>query len=197
MKRQLHKATLEIIQGDLLERDEDAIVNPSTPNLVLTKGFGPAIRQRGGKLVAYECQKKAPVHVGEAVVTTAGDLKARFVIHAVGPKWGEGQEDEKLRMTVFRAMRVADQNGFKSLAIPPISTGEYGFPVRRAAEIMLNTVVRYLNNQSSLRHVTIILADQATCDLFIEVAEGMEAAGVLPTVPVPPGELGLGVPATK
>lgn len=191
MKRQLHRATFEIVLGDLTERDEDAIVNPANTNLMMKSGVAGLIRQKGGRLIQIECNRKAPVPVGDAVITTGGELMALHVIHAVGPKWGEGNEDEKLRSTIYRTLRVADQNGLRSLAMPAISTGASGFPARRAAEIILDTTIRYLNVQSSLTRVAIVLSDATMRDLFVEVAEGMEAAGVLKTRPIPPGELGL------
>jgi O-acetyl-ADP-ribose deacetylase (regulator of RNase III) len=183
----INKTLFEIVQGDITERDDDAIVNPANADLVLGGGVAGAIRQKGGPVVQAECRKKAPVHVGEAVITSGGNLKARFVIHAVGPRWGEGNEDEKLRSAVYRSLRVADQNSLKSLAMPAISTGIFGFPMRRAAEIILNTMIRYLHVQSSLIRVTLVLYDKETFDTFEEVAEGMEAAGVLPTTPKPQG----------
>lgn len=191
MKRQLHRATFEITVGDLTEREEDAIVNPANSALVMKSGVSAIIRQKGGKLVQLECQRKAPVPTGDAIITSGGELKALHVIHAVGPRWGEGDEDQKLRSTIFRTLRVADQNGLRSLAMPAISTGEFGFPPRRAAEIIIDTIIRYLGNQSSLTHVVIVLFDETMRTLFVEVAEGMEAAGILPTRPLPPGELGL------
>ena len=191
MKRQLHRATFEITVGDLTEREEDAIVNPANSGLLLKSGLAALIRQKGGKMIQLECNRKAPVPTGDAVITSGGELKALHVIHAVGPRWGEGDEDEKLRSTIYRILRVADQNGLRSLAMPAISAGEFGFPPRRAAEIILDTTIRYLNNQSSLTRVVIVLADESMQALFVEVAEGMEAAGVLPTRPLPPGELGL------
>ena len=187
MNWRIHSTALEIVQGDITERDEVAIVNPANSDLVLGGGVAGAIRQKGGPLIQAECRKKGPVHVGEAVVTTGGDLKARFVIHAVGPRWGEGQEDEKLRSAVYRALRVADQNGFQSLAMPAISTGIFGFPVRRAAEIILDTVVRYLRIQTPLKKVVLVLYDAETLDIFTGIAEGMEAAGALPIRPSTPG----------
>src|SRR5262245_46243104 len=110
MKRQLHRATFEIILGDLTERDEDAIVNPANTSLTLKSGVSALIRQKGGKLIQLECNRKAPVPAGDAVITTGGELRAMHVIHAVGPRWGEGNEDEKLRATIYRTLRVADQN---------------------------------------------------------------------------------------
>jgi len=187
MKRQLNQTTFEIVQGDITERSEDGIVNPANADLILGGGVAGAIRRKGGPQIQAECNKKGPVHVGEAVITPGGELNARFVIHAVGPRWGEGNEDEKLRSAVYRAMRVADQNGLRSLAMPAISTGTFGFPVRRAAEIILNTIFRYIAVQSSLRSVVLVLFDQATYDVFVETAEGLEAAGVLPTKVTPPG----------
>ena len=187
MKRQLNQTAFEIVQDDITERDEDAIVNPANKELILGSGVAGAIRAKGGPVIQAECKKKGPVHVGEAVITSGGRLKARFVIHAVGPRWGEGNEDEKLRQAVYRVLRVADQNGLKSLAIPAISTGVFGFPVRRAAEIILDTILRYIGVQSTLRSVVVVLFDKETLDIFVETAEGMEAAGVLPTRPSVPG----------
>ena len=191
MKRQILRATFEIVLGDISERDEDAIVNPANSNLVPKSGLSGLIRQKGGELIQLECRRKAPVPAGDAVITTGGELRALHVIHAVGPRWGEADADEKLRATIYRTLRVADQNGLRSLAMPAISTGEYGFPPRRAAEILLDVTIRYLNNPSTLTRVVIVLGDATMRDLFIEVAEGMEAAGVLKTRPVAPGELGL------
>ncbi len=187
MKRQLNKTTFEIVQGDITERSEDAIVNPANSDLVLGSGVAGAIRSKGGPQIQAECRKKGPVHVGEAVITSGGELNAKFVIHAVGPRWGEGNEDEKLRSAVYRSLRVADQNSLKSLALPAISTGAFGFPVRRAAEIILDTIFRYIAVQTSLRSVVLVLFDAETRDIFVETAEGLEAAGVLPTKVIPQG----------
>jgi O-acetyl-ADP-ribose deacetylase len=183
MKRQVGKTVLEIVSGDITERDEDAIVNPANADLVLGSGVAGAIREKGGSIIQAECRKKGPVHVGEAVITSGGTLKASFVIHTVGPRWGEGNEDEKLRTAVYRTMRVADQNGLRSLAMPAISTGVFGFPMRRAAEIILDTVIRYIGIETSLKRVVIVLYDAQALKTFVEVAEGMESAGLLPTQP--------------
>lgn len=186
MKRQINTTTFEIVQGDLTEFDVDGVVNAANKELTLGSGVAGAIRQKGGSAITVECAKKGPVHVGEAVITTGGDLKARFVIHAVGPRWGEGNEDEKLRSAIYRAMRVADQNSLRSVAIPAISCGTFGFPVRRAAEIILTTIVRYVHHTTSLKYVYVVLLDKPTLDIFTEVAEGLEMAGVLPTAPTAP-----------
>lgn len=191
MKRQLHQTTFEIVHGDITERDEDAVVYATNKSLVLNSGVGATLLQKGGRLVQLEADRKAPVHVGEAIITSAGENRFSFIIHAVAPKWGDDDADEKLRGTIFRSLRVADQNGLRSLALSPLGTGSLGFPPRRAAEILLDTTIRYLNTQSTLRSVVIVAPDASLRDLLIEVAEGMEAAGALRTVPIPPGELGL------
>jgi O-acetyl-ADP-ribose deacetylase len=180
MIRQINRTSLEIVTGDITERDEDAIVNPSNTDLVLGGGVAGAIRQKGGPIIQAECRKKGPVHVGEAVITSGGSLKSPFVIHTVGPRWGEGEEDEKLRSAIYRTLRVADQNGLRSLALPAVSTGIFGFPVRRAAEIILDTIVRYVSNVTTLKKVVVVLYDEDTFKIFAATAEGMEAAGLLP-----------------
>lgn len=183
MIRQINRTILEITTGDITERDEDAIVNPANTDLVLGGGVAGAIRRKGGPAIQAECDRKGPVHVGEAVITSGGLLKASFVIHAVGPRWGDGDEDAKLREAVYRSLRVADQNGLRSVALPAISTGTFGFPMRRAAEIVLDAIVRYVAIETTLKKVVIVLHDEEASRTFIDVATGMESAGIIPTKP--------------
>ena len=168
MKRQINKTLLEIVSGDITERDEDAIVNPANPELVLGGGVAGAIREKGGAIIQAECRKKGPVHVGEAIITSAGNLKASFVIHAVGPRWGEGNEDEKLRMAVYRTLRVADQNGLRSLALPAISTGIFGYPKGPGCRVIVAAVARHLDGPvGSVTLVRLVSIDEETASHFL------------------------------
>lgn len=131
-------------QGDLTELDVDAVVNAANAQLILGGGVAGAIRMKGGPAIQDECNRIGGTTVGQAVITGAGKLKARHVIHAVGPRQGEGNEDEKLRGATWNSLLRATENGLKSIAFPAVSTGIFGFPKDRCAEIMLRTTAQFL-----------------------------------------------------
>lgn len=153
----LDGTTLEIIEGDITEVDVEALVNPANENLQLGTGVAGAILAKGGPTIQEECDRIGHIAVGTAVMTGAGRLKAKQVIHAVGPRWGEGDEDRKLSSAVRSAMALADRNGLRSLALPAISTGNFGFPLERAARIMLTEIHRYLQGGTKLHRVVLCL----------------------------------------
>jgi len=144
MEKMINRSTIELLEGDITEMDTDAIVNAANAALQLGGGVAGAIRRKGGPTIQAECDTVGGTFVGGAVITTGGNLKARHVIHAVGPRMGEGNEDEKLRNATLNSLKVADQRDLKSVAFPAISTGIFGFPVDRCAHIMLTTTIDYL-----------------------------------------------------
>ncbi len=148
---------LELTEGDITEMETDAIVNAANDRLILGGGVAGAIRRKGGPEIQKECDKIGGTCVGGAVITTGGNLKAQHVIHAVGPRMGEGSEDEKLRNATFNSLKLADQNKLKSIAFPAISTGIFGFPIQRCAEIMLGTTIDYLKGPTGLEKVVFCL----------------------------------------
>ena len=154
------------VRGDLTAEVVDAIVNAANENLVLGGGVAGTIKRRGGPSVQEECRRIGSTGVGTAVITGAGKMKFRHVIHAVGPKMGEGDEDRKLSAAVRSSLALADRHGLKSVAIPAISTGNYGFPVERCARILLTEVHRYLQGGTKLQRVIVCLFDEATWKLF-------------------------------
>ncbi len=170
----INKSTLELIQGDITEQDTDAIVNAANAALQLGGGVAGAIRRKGGPKIQEECNKIGGTFVGGAVITTGGNLKARHVIHAVGPRWGEGNEDAKLRNATLNSLKVADQNNLKSISFPAISTGIFGFPVKRASEIMLKTTIEYLKGETGLDKVVFVLFDNDTLNTFKETLESIK-----------------------
>jgi O-acetyl-ADP-ribose deacetylase (regulator of RNase III) len=159
---------LELIEGDLTELPADAVVNPANSRLELGGGVAGAIRSRGGPAIQAECAELAPVAVGDAVITGAGTLPARRVIHAVGPRWGEGDEEEKLASATRRALELAEEEGLRWLALPAISTGIFGFPLARAAEIMLGTAIAFLVPESHLERVTFCLWGEEAFGAFAD-----------------------------
>ena len=166
MGRKINNSVIELIQGDITELSTDAIVNAANRQLVLGGGVAGVIRIKGGPGIQAQCDKKAPISTGEAVITTGGQLKAQYVIHAVGPRQGQGQEDEKLKNATLNALKVADVNGLKSIAFPAISTGIFGFPMDSCAKIMLSATIDYLRSRTSLERVIFCLFDRAACDVF-------------------------------
>ena len=155
-----------LIQGDITEQDTDAVVNAANRELILGGGVAGAIRRKGGDAIQQECDRIGGTQVGGAVITGGGNLKARHVIHAVGPRMGEGDEDEKLGRATLNSLVLADSKGMKSIAFPAISTGIFGFPAERCARIMLEVTCNYLSGESRLLQVVFCLYDSATLALF-------------------------------
>ena len=166
MQIQVNDKTLELAEGDITELDTDAIVNAANSSLILGAGVAGAIRAKGGPSIQQECDEIGGCPVGGAVITTGGNLKARHVIHAVGPRKGEGDEDEKLRNATLNSLKVADENGLKSIGFPAISTGVFGFPIERCAEITLSTTMDYLRQETGLDRVVFCLYGEEAFGVF-------------------------------
>jgi len=169
MEAQIAGRTLELVEGDITEMETDAIVNAANDQLILGGGVAGAIRRKGGPEIQKECDRIGGTFVGGAVITTGGQLKAKHVIHAVGPRMGEGDEDRKLRNATVNSLKLADEHNLRSLAFPAISTGIFGFP--RCAEIMIHTIIEYLSGQTKLQRVIICLFDDKSYDTFLEALE--------------------------
>ncbi len=166
MTTTIHQTELILIDGDLTEQATDAIVNPANSELILGGGVAGAIRRKGGPKIQEECDRIGGTPVGTAVITTGGNLKARHVIHAVGPMMGEGDEDRKLRDATLNSLKVADQHKLKSIAFPAISTGIFGYPIERCAQIMLVTAIEYLRGKTGLEKVTFCLWGDEAYSIF-------------------------------
>ena len=166
MRIQINNKTLELAEGDITELDTDAIVNAANSSLILGTGVAGAIRAKGGPSIQQECDEIGGCPVGGAVITGGGNLKARHVIHAVGPRKGEGDEEEKLRNATLNSLKVADENGLKSIGFPAISTGVFGFPIERCAEIMLSRAIDYLRGETGLERVVFCLYGEEAYGVF-------------------------------
>ena len=166
MKVNVGNSTLELVGGDITEMQTEAIVNAANARLVLGGGVAGAIRRKGGPQIQEECNKIGGTFVGGAVITGGGNLKAKYVIHAVGPRMGEGNEDEKLKNATLNSLKLADEETIKSISLPAISTGVFGFPIQRCAEIMLQTVVDYLKGQTGVEKVIFCLFGRDSYEVF-------------------------------
>ena len=157
MKADIANTVLELIDSDITEMDTDAIVNAANVQLILGGGVAGAIRRKGGPAIQQQCDKIGGTFVGGAVITTGGKLKAKYVIHAVGPRMGEGDENNKLKNTTLNSLKLADKHNIRSIAFPAISAGIFGFPIERCAEIMLRTTIEYIKGQTGLKKVVFCL----------------------------------------
>ncbi len=166
MEVKIHNTTLQLLEADLTEMAVDAIVNAANSALQLGGGVAGAIRRKGGPAIQAECDRIRGTPVGTAVITTGGNLKAKHVIHAVGPMMGEGDEDNKLRNATRNSLQLADQHHLKSIAFPAISTGIFGYPMDRCANLMLMTTIEYLKGESGLETVSFCLWGKEAFGVF-------------------------------
>ncbi len=161
-----------IVQTDITQLDVDAIVNAANASLQHGGGVAAAIVRAGGVTIQTESDRwvheHGKINPEHPALTSAGDLPARFVIHAVGPIWGEGDEHRKLDQAIASALALAEDQGLNSLALPAISTGIFRFPVNDAAEIILDSIARFAQTKQGKNLKTIIIAlwDQAAVEAF-------------------------------
>jgi len=164
-----------IKQSDITEEQVDAIVNAANPYLKHGGGVAGAIVRKGGKIIQEESNKIGYVPVGEVAVTTAGKLKAKYVIHAVGPRWGEGDEEAKLRRAVRNALSKATELKLKSIAMPAISTGIFGYPKEEGTRVILDEVVNFLTHETTtVDEVRLVSIDKSTYELFLKHADRLK-----------------------
>jgi O-acetyl-ADP-ribose deacetylase len=171
---------LQLVQGDLTEERVDAIVNAANSHLQHGGGVAGVIARKGGGVIQDESDRwvheHGPVSPTAPAYTSAGNLPSRYVIHAVGPVWGEGEEDTKLFQAVTGSLLLASELGLSSIALPAISTGIFGFPKPRAAEVIFRAISNYFLERpnSSLRLTRLTLFDEPTISAFVT---GWQAAG--------------------
>jgi O-acetyl-ADP-ribose deacetylase (regulator of RNase III) len=165
---------LTIRQGDLTTANVDAIVNAANNDLLLGGGVAGAIRTRGGPSIQEECNRHGPIGIGEAAITGAGKLPARYVIHAASMELGGLTAESGLRESTRNALALANENRLESIAFPAIGTGIAGFPMKRCAAVMLEEIRSHLNRESSLIHVEIVLFDAPALAVFEEALAKMD-----------------------
>ena len=177
MKKIINKTKLSLMQGDITKQETDAIVNAANSSLMGGGGVDGAIHRAGGPTILEDCKKivaqRGRLPAGQAVITSGGNLKAKHVIHTVGPIWhggGKG-EPETLASAYRESLKVAVENGLKSVSFPSISTGAYGYPLEQAARVALGAVIEFLKQDSSLEEVDFVLFDSRTLDAYSRVLE--------------------------
>ncbi len=171
---------LKVITGDITTQDVDAVVNAANSSLMGGGGVDGAIHRAGGPEILEACKKIRKEHfpdgmpAGEAVITTGGRLKAKHVIHTVGPVWrgGGNGEDETLADAYRRSLEIASERGLDSVAFPAISTGVYGFPKERAARIVMATVKDFVNSHAVPTEIRLVYFSREDAEVFLRTAGG-------------------------
>ena len=165
-------ATLELVRGDISTVTSDAIVNAANSQLAGGGGVDGAIHRAGGPSIMAECRKIGGCETGSAVVTGAGALRARYVIHAVAPFYSGRENDAALLASAYAAsMRLAQELGVKSIALPSLGTGAYRYPIDEAASIAVGTIAKYLRRGSALERVTFVLFSEEDLRVYQRAAE--------------------------
>jgi O-acetyl-ADP-ribose deacetylase len=181
MEFKIANATLELIREDITNVQADAIVNAANETLLGGGGVDAAIHNKGGPKIIEECkrlrEKEWPdgLLTGNAVITTAGNLKAKNVIHTVGPVWHGGLHDEAklLRRSYWNSLKLAAQHGLKSVAFPSISTGTYRYPTEEASGIAIKAIKDYLTNEGKIEKVIMVLFSEKDLGIYLKSAKAV------------------------
>jgi O-acetyl-ADP-ribose deacetylase (regulator of RNase III) len=168
LEKKVNHTTLRLVSADLTERDVDAIVNAANSRLQHGGGVAGAIVRKGGRIIQEESDAIGFVPVGSAAMTSAGKLRARQVIHAVGPRMGEGDEDNKLKRAITSVLELASEKGLHSISVPAISAGIFGFPKDRCVKILVGETAAFLERTgtTSLKLVEFCTTDSEAYDRF-------------------------------
>ncbi|MFQ5586604.1 MAG: O-acetyl-ADP-ribose deacetylase [Thermodesulfobacteriota bacterium] len=175
MEVRIEQTTLSLVRGDITKEETDAIVNAANSRLAGGGGVDGAIHRAGGPKIMEECRKIGGCPTGSAVVTSGGNLKARYVIHTVGPVYrgGKGGEAELLANAYRNSLERAREKGVESISFPSISTGVYGYPIREAASVALKTVIEFVKAEKGIRLVRFVLFSEGDLAVYKETLEGM------------------------
>lgn len=164
---------ISLQKGDITKMKTDAIVNAANSSLLGGGGVDGAIHRAGGKAIFEECKKIGGCAVGEAVITSAGNLPAKYIIHTVGPVWHGGmKKEEQLLANAYRnSLKTAIENGIKTVAFPNISTGVYRFPKQKAAEIAIKTVKDFLSSNDTIEQVIFVCFDEENYQIYQQILQ--------------------------
>jgi O-acetyl-ADP-ribose deacetylase (regulator of RNase III) len=175
MEIRIGNSVLALVQGDITQEETAALVNAANSRLAGGGGVDGAIHRAGGPAIMAECRKIGGCPTGQAVITTGGNLKARYVIHTVGPVYRDGSQGEaELLASAYReSLKLALSHNLKSLSFPAISAGVYGYPLQEAARIALKTVIEYLKAHQDIELVRFVLFGQKTFDVFSAVLKDL------------------------
>jgi len=159
IEKEVNKTVIKLQHGDLTALEVDAWVFYAREDLVVGSGYGTAISSRGGVVVSKELEEIGSIKMGEAVISSAGEMAAKHIIHACGPKFQEADVEKKLRDCMTASLKVANENGIRTLAFPPMGAGFYGVPLDLCASVMLQTIGVFVEGETSLEQIIICVID--------------------------------------
>jgi len=165
-EKKVNKSVIRLIKEDVTNIDIECFVYYARSDLKLGSGFGGAIAVRGGPSIQKELDQIGTVEPGQAVITDAGDMKAKYIIHANGPKFQEESLEKKLKTTILNVLKLADEKGIKKIAFPPMGTGFYGVPLDLSAGLIFQTIKAYLENNTGIKETVICLLDNYEYEPF-------------------------------
>ena len=179
MEFKIGNATLQLVKGDITDQETEAIVNAANSTLLGGGGVDGAIHSKGGPKILEECKRLRATEwpdglpTGNAAITSGGNLRAKYVIHTVGPVWRGGVYDEAklLRRAYWNSLKLATTKGLKSIAFPSISTGAYGYPTEEASQVAVKAVKDYLEKEDKVEKVTFVLFSQRDFDIYINATK--------------------------
>ena len=179
MEVTVNQTRLSLLQGDITQQDVDAVVNAANSSLMGGGGVDGAIHRAGGPVILEECKRivaqRGRLPAGQAVITSGGNLRAKYVIHTVGPIWrgGGSGEAETLASAYRESLKLAAAQGVSSISFPSISTGAYGYPLGEAAHVALEAIIKFLQSNTTLQRVNIVLFDRHTYDVYQKVLQSL------------------------
>ncbi len=173
---QVNNSSIRLMKGDITELEIDAFVFYAQHDLKLGSGFGTAISLRGGPTIQEELDAIGSIGTTDAVITDAGKLKAKHIVHAVGPRFQEVDLETKLRTTILNCLKIADSKGAAGIAFPAMGAGFYGVPLPVCAEVSLRAISDYLCQETGLKDVTVCLLDNREYKPFTDQLTTMTAS---------------------
>jgi len=166
LENKIIDTVVRLQKGDLTAMEIESIVHYASPDLILGSGFGSAIAARGGASIQEELKSFGTLAIGESIITSAGELNSRFIIHAVGPRFQENETEQKLEKTMHSALQAASEKGIAQIAFPPMGSGFYGTPLDTCARIMLKTFKKFVDGGSSIKEIVICVLDEREYKAF-------------------------------
>lgn len=171
IEKKVKKTIVTLLRDDQTAMEVDAIVFYAMENLDIGTGYGTALQLRGGLVIKKECEAIGSIKMGEAVVTTSGEMKCGSIIHACGPKFLEPDMEKKLRECMQNTLKLANEKGMKTISFPPMGTGFYGVPLDMCATVMLDCIREAVNGDTSLEEITICVIDKPDFNAFKDKVE--------------------------
>ncbi|MHA1198732.1 MAG: macro domain-containing protein [Candidatus Heimdallarchaeaceae archaeon] len=166
----VNDTSITLSQGDITECTLDAIVNAANTKLILGAGVAGAIRIKGGSAIQKECSKIGPIELGEAAITTGGNLKAEYVIHAASMNLGGKTTEKPLRDSLYNSLLIGKNKKVESIAFPAIGTGIAGFPLERCAEVMIECFTSFLKTETSdIKEIRVVLFTEGDFSIFNQI----------------------------